>query len=257
MKKFKSRFTRAALVAALLSIATIAMPTFGQQFTPRSFLGAGGSGASQGWNGFMALNAPQQATTTNAFGGTNVWSRGFYVTNVLTAITNPANSLVITGYVSAAFPNWVTNTSGISDVDLWGNRDGSAAIASIMVDINGGGLFATNGPNGTFTNVVRFDFAAEGPPVMGVPNTTAGAPFMGGSRAATASQNLFSFTATGNGSNDVVIITNLPQSFLQGAQSLRMLDAICTTNGSATASNGTNGQVVGVWLLGYQSASPQ
>lgn len=256
MKKFKSRFFRATIVGALLALAPV-MPAVAQQQTARSFIAAGGSGSSQGWNGFMAINAPVQAPTTNVFGGTNVWSRGFYVTNILTAITNPANSLVITGYVSAAFPYWVTNTSGISDVGLWGNRDGSAAIASIMVDINGGGLFATNGPNGTFTNVVRFDFAAEGPPVMGVPNTASTAPFMGGSAVATASQNLFTFYATGNGSNDVVIITNLPQSFLQGATSLRMLDAICTTNGNATASNGTNGQIVGVWLLGYQSASPQ
>lgn len=240
-----------ALLVGLVLMAIVSARA--QSQVSRNFIGTGGgdgNGATvAGFNGYLQIAGGQ----TIGFGSNNmVYSRGTIITNVLVAITNTANSLVITGYVSQLFPVWVTNANGISDVNLWGNRDGSVALPSISVDINGNGIYATNGTSGnvgsvTFTNVITFTFEA----IYGGPGTVVGAggPQMGGTPVANAAQNQWSFVANGNGTNDVYIATNPPAGFLQGAKALRLF-SIASNQNLAT----TNGQIVGVWLNGWQSS---
>ena len=246
MKLFKSFAGSVLLLPALLIIIALAIPVARAQ-TPSSenFIGAGGSGPIVGFNGYLQTTLGQ----TNLFGQGATYAKGSYITNVLVTITNPANSLIITGYVSQVFPTFVSNTAAISDQPLWANRDGTAPNCSISVDINGNGPFSTNGtanPVGdpTFTNAITFTFV----PIFGGPGQVAGAggPPMGGTSAATWAGNTWSFMVNGNGTNDVYVSTNVPTSFLQGAKALRLLSIIS----SANAGN-TNGQVVGVWLNGY------
>lgn len=210
MKMFKHLLAGVFFVTATVS-------AFAQVGQSLPFIGAGQDNA---YNGYLQINA----YTTNSYGSTNLaYAKGSYLTNVLTAITNPANGLVITGYVSQVAINYVTNEAGIADVTLWANRDGTPPVANLSADING--------TSAAFTNTVTFTFAA-GPTANGL--------------VATQPQNLWSFTMFGNGTNDVVLATNVPQSFLQGMRKLRLLNV--------ASGGGGSGQVVNVWLNGYKAA---
>lgn len=200
------------------TVTTTTICAFAQSGQSLPFIGAGQDNA---YNGYLQI-AP--GSTCN-FGATNLaYAKGSYLTNVPTAVTNPANGLVINTYLSQVYPNYVTNADGIADVTLWANRDGSAPIANVAADING--------VSALFNNTVTFNFAA-GPTPNGL--------------VANQAQNLWSFTMTGNGTNDVVLSTNVPQSFLQGQRKLRLVSV--TESGG-----GTNGQVVNVWFDGYKAA---
>ena len=221
------KFTKYILALAIAVAALVNFNAQAQTGQSLPFIGQGGSGVDAGFNGYLQIFPG----VTNTFNVSAPYAKGSFITNVLTSFTNSANGLVTTGYISQLQPTYVTNASWTSDVRLWGNRDGSAAIANISVDING--------LNAAFTNQVTFNFATGGADTAPV-NTGA--------------QNAFSFTMVGNGTNDVVLSTNLSQAYLQGNRRLRLTSIWPSTNG---VSSGTNGTVVGVWLNGFSSASPQ
>ncbi len=219
LKRAKARAPKAArpAVACLMALLTLTGAAFGQVGQSLPFIGFGQDNA---YNGYLQITA----NNTNTYGSTNlVYTRGSFTTNVLTAITNPANGLVITGYVSQVFPNYLTNASAFQDVNLWANRDGTPPVVNLSADING--------TSAQFTNIVTFTFAAGPTPTGNV---------------GTQPQNLWSFSMNGNGTSDVVLATNVPSSFLQGMRKLRLL--------SVGSSGAGNGQVVNVWLNGYRAA---
>ncbi|MEI6195401.1 MAG: hypothetical protein WCS42_13835 [Verrucomicrobiota bacterium] len=152
------------------------------------------------------------------FGQTNVYAKGFSQTN---SGTYP--------YTSGYTPIWTTNSAGFSDVALWANRDGTAPLGNISVDLVGNGA--------TCTNQVTFVFAMlpVNIPEAGIPNNP------------TSTGGTFTFTTTMNGTNDVVLATNLNTSLLQGIHGIR-LAGIYTTN---LAGLSTTNTVVGVWLNGF------
>jgi hypothetical protein len=214
MKLFKN------LLAGVLftTVTTATVSALAQSGQSLPFIGAGQDNA---YNGYLQI-APGG---TYNFGAANLaYAKGSYVTNVPTPVTNAANGLVINTYVSQVLPTYVTNANGIADVTLWANRDGTPPVANIAADING--------VSALFNNTVTFNFAA-GPTPNGL--------------VANQAQNLWSFTMTGNGTNDVVLATNVPPSLLQGQRKLRLISV--TESGG-----GTNGQVVNVWFDGYKAA---
>ena len=208
----------------LTAVLALAFSARAQQGVSLPFIGYGGNGVdTYGPGGNMLI----PTKSTNSYNTTNVFAKGYTITNTATSITNSANGLVINGYVSTVVATMVTNTSGIQDVILWANRDGTAPIASIGADIYGA--------SANFTNIVTFNFAVV--------------PTLDGN-AATAAQNLWSFSVTGNGTNDVVISTNLPTALLQGNRKLR-LSSVASTVGT---NNGDAATLVNVWLNGYKPA---
>lgn len=178
--------------------------------------------SGQSLNFINGYNLQITTLTTNTYSGTNSYSKGFTQTN---SGTYP--------YVSSFSPIWFTNTQAFSDATLWCDRDGTTPSLNIAVDVNG--------LNAIFTNTVTFNFATiaynveSGQGVAALPTTSA--------------NGLFSFSITGNGTNDVVLQTNVPSAFLQGARRLRLLSVGVSTG---TGTGGTNGTVVGVWLDGYK-----
>ena len=200
MKKFTL-----ILIAAILAVVTLtAQAQSGQTL---SFL--------NGYNLAIPNNATQTAGTS-----TNTYAKGFTVTN---SASYP--------YVSAYSPIYVTNTAAFVDVPLWANRDGTAPICNISVDVVG--------PIAQFTNVLTFTFAA-------IPAVSSSPDFLPVTfRPANQSQNQFVFTVTGNGTTDVVLSTNVPSSVLQGARAMRLLSI-------ASSASGTNGTVVFSALNGYK-----
>lgn len=169
-------------------------------------------------NGF---NLQVLTLTTNTYSGTNTYAVAYTQTNS-----------TIYPYVSGRSPVTKTNTQAFSDVTLWANRDGTPPIANISVDVQG--------INANFTNLVTFNFAA-------IPNGSEDGfvPL----NPCTDASNLFSFSVTGNGTNDVVVKTNLPTALLQGARALRCLSVTDTCPGGT---GGTNGTVLHIKLNGYK-----
>ncbi len=158
-------------------------------------------------------------TTTNTFNATNIYAKGFVFTN-----SGPYP------YTSSIVNVLVTNTAGIGDVQLWANRDGTAPSANISVQIHG--------VSSIFTNTGLFKFAT-------IPVDTRSANYPPGLfQPGTSANNLWSFSVTGNGTNVVVISTNVPTALLQGNRGLRFL-AVEWTNA------GTNGFVDGAFLNGF------
>ncbi len=158
------------------------------------------------------------STTTNLFNGTNIYAKGFYVTN---SGTYP--------YTSSIVAVTVTNTGAITDVPLWANRDGTTPLANISVQIHG--------LNAAFTNTGLFKFAA-------IPAQSRSANYPPGLlQPATAAQNLLSFSVTGNGTNVVCLASNLVTASFQGSRAIRFL-------GVEWTNAGTNGFVDGVFLNG-------
>ncbi len=72
------------------------------------------------------FNLAVVSTTTNLFNATNIYAKGFYVTN---SGTYP--------YTSSIVAVTVTNPGAIADVPLWANRDGTTPLANISVQIHG------------------------------------------------------------------------------------------------------------------------
>ena len=193
----------AAVVVGVLALANI--PANAQTHQSRAFL-----------SGFNLQVTP---TSTNTFGATNIYAKGYTVTN---SGTYP--------YVSSASPVITTNTGAFSDVPLYANRDGSAAIAAVSIQITG--------LNAAFTNTGLFKFTT----VPAAPRSSMYPP--GLFTNSTSANGLFSVAITGNGTTPVVLTTNLPTAVLQGAAALR-LQAVEWTNA------GTNGTVAGVFLNGF------
>ena len=200
------KFNKFFLALALLLALTLGASA--QGFVSQSFL-----------NGFNLQVVP---TSTNNYAATNGYAKGFTVTN---SGTYP--------YVSSISPTYQTNANAISDVPLWADRDGSSPSANISVHLYG--------INAAFTNTATFRFAT----VPAQPNSDSLAYPPGYFGAATAAQNLFAFAVTGNGTNDVIVATNLPTGFLQGNKAIRLL-AVEWTNA------GTNGYVKGVFVNGFK-----
>lgn len=198
MKKFSSFL----IVAVLLAVTVAANAQSGVSIP---FL-----------NGY---NLAVTATSTNTYGATNIYAKGYTVTN---SATYP--------YTSAVQALLATNANAIADVDLWANRDGSVPSLNISVQIAGN--------SAAFTNTGTFKFAA-------IPAVSRSGDYPAGLYGAATTQNLFSFAVTGNGTNVVCLATNIPTSVIQGCRGLR-LTAVEWSNA------GTSGTVNGVFLNGYK-----
>lgn len=211
MKKNNYLF-RTLLACFLIGIyAALVLPTMAQTYQSKSFL-AGFNLQVSSTNGAAYIG-------TNSFGGTNIYAKGYTVTN---SGTYP--------YVSSYSATLVTNTSAIQDVALWADRDGSPPSANISVQLSG--------LNASFTNIFQLRFAT-------IPARSASSSYPPGFfQPATSANGLFTFTITGNGTNAVVLSTNLPTAILQGAQGLRLLEI-------SSSNAGTNGTVAGIFLNGY------
>lgn len=155
------------------------------------------------------------AATTCTFGTTNTFNY---------ALTN-LNSAVGTATTNA---NWA------KDVDLWANRDGTALIGNISVHALG--LLSNS------TNVLTFTFYSV-PRGGGIGNLSPS------KQASTFAQNSWAFAMTMTGTNELVLATNIPTTFLQGAGRLRLQTAVATSTGSTA---GTNSIVKSITLNGWK-----
>lgn len=122
-----------------------------------------------------------------------------------------------------------TNATGIADVSLWGNRDGSAPIANLNISLCGTNAAATNIITFVLQTIANDRFKLS-------PSTNL--------LATTGAQNRFTVAVTANGTTPVVVSTNVPASFMQGAQYVRL-----SSFGSSNA--GTNVFINDVSLNGY------
>lgn len=214
MKKFFSMFARLfkpAIAFLILAVLLLALTTTGhaQGFQSRSFLG-------DGITNVLIVNGALPAGTTVVV-ATNSYAGYTAATLVIQTGTNIFGTNA--NFMKAGVG--YSNAPAFADVPLWANRDGSVATANISAHIRG--------VNVAFTNVLTFHFYA-------VPR--------GNKLAATGAQNGFTFTMTGNGTNDVLLATNLPTVFCQGSGALRLLDI--------TPSNaGTNGALISCALNGF------
>lgn len=150
----------------------------------------------------MCLLAPEvkatEILTPNFLGGSNM------VINATSTNTYGTTNIYTVAGVAT------TNTSAMRRLTLQKNPDGSNPSYAIGVT-----LIGTNVTTGT--NIVTFSF-------KGVPIT--------GGRASTSSQNLFSFGVTGNGTNAVVIATNVPAATFQGCKQIEFSTSATTGSGS-------------------------
>ena len=211
-------------IIAVAALMAVSFGAYAQSGVSIPFIGQGMSsavseipGANSGYLQFNALS-------TNSYGdSTLVWYKGFNSGYAGQIYTNPFTGVISNGGTNGfIIPNIVTNSSGIGDIELWSDRDGTTPSISLSADINGSGA--------AFTNTVTLNFCA----------------IFGGGLKPSAAQNNISLAMTGNGTNDVIISTNLFTSgFLQGARKLRLV-SVAATNA------GTNGQVVNVWINGYK-----
>jgi hypothetical protein len=213
------KFTKSIL--AIVILCALAFTASAQSPTSLSFIGAGGSGGTpEGATGYLWMTP----TSTNLNGAaTLIYQKGTYKAFGTTAITNALNPSV-TYTNGQLIPLYVTNSSGIRDVELWGNRDGTAAIANLSVHVIGVGA--------AFTNVVTLNFAT-------IPAN--------GDLPVTTGSGLFSFAITGNGLTDAVASTNISASAIQGCRKLRLLSVVNTNAG-------TNGFLVNAWVNGFKPA---
>lgn len=217
MKNYLKNLLLAGALFALVFVA--AAPASAQTPQSLSFIGTGGDG----------YNLAITPSATFSYGGTNTYAKGYHSVSTLTPYTNSTTGLVQSNWLTTNAPNWFTNTSGISDVGLWANRDGTPPNANIAVDIVG--------INAAFTNIVTFNFAT----VPGIVPPGSGLTL----NQSTSSNGTFAFAVTGNGTTDVVLTTNVSTTILQGNRTLRLVSVV-TTNA------GTNGSVVGCWFNGFK-----
>jgi hypothetical protein len=219
-------------VALLMLLAVLAFPARAQQAVSIPFL-----------NGFY-LTIPAASTNTVASsislasGFTNVftYAKQYVVTNVPVTITNPANGLIINGYVSSNQLVYVTNNAGIVDVSSWINQDGSLPFIGCAVAYTSG-----SGTNTTVAPVFTLTAIADG---LQPGNNVPGAPQV----LDTAAGNTFVWTGpTLNGTNIVASSTNVNQNFLWGVHKVRIT--------IANPTNGTNDwiNILGIWFNGFKS----
>lgn len=136
--------------------------------------------------------------------------------------------------LNAAVGTATTNANWAKDVDLWANRDGTALSGNISVDALG--LLSNS------TNVLTFTFYSV-PRGGGLGNQ------LPSKQASTFAQNSWAFSMTMTGTNELVLATNLPTTFLQGAGRLRLQTAVATSTGSTA---GTNSIVKSITLNGWK-----
>lgn len=173
---------------------------------------------------FTGYNLAVTATSTNTYSGTNIYARGYTVTNTTTY-----------PYVSGYSPTLHTNTAAFGDVTLWANRDGTAPSANISVQFSG--------LNAAFTNTAALTFVS-------IPAASTSSDYPAGLlQPATETQNKFTFSITGNGTNIVNLATNVPTAFLQGCKGVRCSQIIWSNAG-------TNGTVAGIFLNGFKPVNP-
>lgn len=187
---------------------------FFKQLVLAALLGATIPASAQGFvspSFITGFNQQLLTLTTNTYSGTNTFAKSYVQTNS-----------TVYPYVSGRQPVMQTNAQAFSDVNLWANRDGTSPLANISVDVQG--------LNAVFTNVVTFNFAT-------IPNGSEDGyvPLNPGSGA----QNQWSFSITGNGTNDVVVATNVPTALLQGCKALRCTSVAMTCPGGTGGTNGT------------------
>jgi hypothetical protein len=208
---------------ALLALA-LAVSASAQSFVSENFL-----------NGSNILVIP---SSTNTYGATNTWNYNpqlVYSNAIITINTFTTPYIYTTNWT--VFTNSVqgtTNTAAFRDVDLWANRDGSALTANVAVHVTG--LDAAQA-----TNILTVLLTAI-PSGGGLANLGASLP------ASTQGQNQFTFTVTANGTNDVVLATNLPTTFLQGSGRLRA-QVQSPTQGTTS---GTNCLVKSIRINGWK-----
>ena len=215
------------IVIAVSVLVTTAVGAFAQSGVSLPFIGQGnntdGGQVPNGISGYLQITP----YSTNSYGATNlVYVKSGFLGYASMTYTNPVTGVVYTGNTNGVIPLYVTNANGFADIDLWANRDGSALVGNISVDVLGYGA--------TFTNTVGFNFAV----ING-----------GGLPVTTGAGSGLQFSVTGNGTNDVVAQTNLLVSTtIQGARKLRLTSVTSTGVGTG----GTNGQVVNIWVNGYK-----
>ena len=208
------------LVTVGICMATLG--AFAQSGVSLPFIGQGngtdGGLVPQGLSGYLQITP----TSTNSYGVSATYVKSGFLGYAGMNYTNPVTQAVFTGTTNGVLPIYVTNTAAFSDVDLWANRDGTAPVANVNVQVNG--------ISSLFTNILTFNFAT----------------INGGGVPVTTGAGLVSFSVTGNGTNDVVVQTNLfTSAAIQGARKLRLLSVV-------SSNAGTNGQVVNCWLNGYK-----
>jgi len=169
-----------------------------------------------GYNLTVATNTTYTAGTT-----TNIYAKGFTVTN---SATYP--------YTASYSPTPVTNANWSSDVPLWANRDGTQPLCNISVQTVGIGSIGTNVMTFTFAAVPAWSDSPDYLPIT----------FLAG----TGSGNQFSFSVTNNGTTAVVLATNVPAAFMQGARKLRLKTI------AVAGATGTNATIAGIWLNGFK-----
>ena len=224
------------ILSTLALMMGLAFAASAQQNAAASFL-----------NGSYALlpYATNTASTNYTIGNINTTNLAFvkywYQTN---STTYP--------YTSYLAPQYVFGQP-LADVGLWANRDGTAALANFAIAFNDSSLNANT--NALVITLTTFGLDAN--------SVIPGAPAF----LDTQSQNQFTFTTpVSNGTNWVVISTNLPTAFLQGAHNVRVsiqTGTIGTNNGAgftvvtgpynALVTNNIGGwQIGGMAINGYK-----
>lgn len=192
----KPKNIRKLIVGCLLAFAVLVTAVSARAQSPvfKSFLGD---------NSYLIL--PWAAAGTNE---SLIISNQFYVKGWTQ--TNSANYPYVSGYG----PIYAVGTA-LSDVPLWGNRDGTAALASMNVVVQDSATtVSTNALLFTLTTINSFSSAAQPPlPTYANAQPVNTWSFIVSNTAA---------TTTPAGGDLITVSTNIPQGFLQGALGLRL-----------------------------------
>ena len=212
------KLTKILIVGAMVCVGSLIAEA--QSFQSLPFV--------NGWNLYLTNGV---AVTTAS--STEIYTKSWVQTNAITYQTN--GTTIYTNYngASSYAPVYVTNTAGITDLNLWANRDGSVALVNLSADIVG--------YNASFTNLITIVFT----PV----SYESGAAKYGQLTYPSTSPS-FSWAINANGLTHVVVSTNLPASFIQGCKALHITSI---TPSSETAS--TNG-CININLNGYKPNQP-
>lgn len=180
MKTKIKHFIGAGPVCVAIGLSLLSLPAAAQSQTPfeGSFL--------LGNNLMIKPLVSASLQGTNLFGGTNEWVRGGIVIN-----SNRTAFLLS----SNAFN--VTNTSAITDVGLWYDRDGSTPLCAISAVFRGVDARSTN------TLIFKFVTVSHG-------------------ASDTDAQNKWQFQASANGTTLVSLRTNIPTGWFQGGSQVRL-----------------------------------
>ena len=222
------------ILLMLLALLGISLATQAQSARSISFL-----------NGSYLIvpYGPASSVSTNYYSGS--------VTNMLYVNKWIQTNSTTYPYVSSYSPSY-TIGSGMADVPLWANRDGTAPLANLAVAFSDFSTIAN-------TNTLTFTLTTF---ASGVASAAPGAPAFINTQA----QNQWSFTSpVSNGTNWIAISTNIPTGFLQGAHRVRLTvtagpigtnnsggTTIITGSYSSPVTNTVNGwQLAGAWINGF------